>query len=393
MGRIRYRQGFAGYPTLRLMALAETGTRALLGATVGCAANWDEASLARQLLPLLRPGMLVLLDRAFDASAFLREVAATGAMLLARGTSTRKPPVTGHLPDGSYLSQLDGLQVRIIEADVAVTGSDGSRIKDTYRLITTLTDYRRYPAAALVRLYHERWEIESAYFALRHTLLHGHVLRSGGRPGLEQEVWALLTALPAAWMAMVDAVETRPGTDPDRASFTTAIETARDQLTAAAGIFPGPRRPARRHRPGHPGHPAARPAPPLQRPQRQMHHLPLPRPRRRPPGPPGHHHRDRHHHLHPARRPEARQDPPRSPHTPPAAAAHPQAAHHDDHEHRPGGTGAAADFAGQLQVKPRNMLTQLAEWARLGFLTRTGQGTYALNTPARDTSLTPGPDP
>jgi hypothetical protein len=37
--------------------------------------------------------MLVLLDRAFDASAFLREVAATGAMLLARGTSTRKPPV------------------------------------------------------------------------------------------------------------------------------------------------------------------------------------------------------------------------------------------------------------------------------------------------------------
>ena len=37
---------------------------------------------------------------------------------------------------------------------------------------------------------------------------------------------------------MVDAVETRPGTDPDRASFTTAMETARDQLTAAAGIFP-----------------------------------------------------------------------------------------------------------------------------------------------------------
>jgi hypothetical protein len=38
-----------------------------------------------------------------------------------------------------------------------VTGSDGSRVADTYRLITTLTDYRRYPAAALVRLYHERW--------------------------------------------------------------------------------------------------------------------------------------------------------------------------------------------------------------------------------------------
>jgi hypothetical protein len=35
LGRIRYRMGFAGYPTLRLMALAETGTRGLLGAALG----------------------------------------------------------------------------------------------------------------------------------------------------------------------------------------------------------------------------------------------------------------------------------------------------------------------------------------------------------------------
>jgi hypothetical protein len=81
-------------------------------------------------------------------------------------------------------------------------------------------------------------EIESAYFALRHTLLGGHVLRSGDRPGLEQETWALLTLYQLLRMAMVDAVETRPGTDPDRASFTTAMEAAKDQLTAAAGICP-----------------------------------------------------------------------------------------------------------------------------------------------------------
>jgi len=217
IGRIRYRMGFAGYPALRLMTLAETGTRGLLGAALGSAADRDEAGLARRLLPLLRPGMLVLADRAFDANAFLREIAGTGAMLLARSKSTRNPQVLQHLPDGSYLSCLDGLAVRIIEADVAVTGSDGSRAGDRYRLITTLTGHRRYPAAALVRLYHERWEIESAYLALRHTLLDGHVLRSGDRPGLEQEVWALLTLYQLLRMAMVSAVETRPGTDPDRA--------------------------------------------------------------------------------------------------------------------------------------------------------------------------------
>ncbi len=128
--------------------------------------------------------------------------------------------------------------MRIIEADVAVTGADGSRTGDRYRLITTLTDHHRYPAPSLVRLYHERWEIESAYLALRHTLLDGRVLRSGDRPGVEQELWALLTVYQLLRMAMVTAVETRPGTNPDRASFTTALETARDQLTAAAGVCP-----------------------------------------------------------------------------------------------------------------------------------------------------------
>ena len=191
--------------------------------------------------------------------------------------------------------------MRIIEADVAMTGADGTRIADRYRLITTLTDHRAYPAVALVRLYHERWEIESAYLALRHTLLDGQVLRSGDRPGVEQELWALLTLYQLLRMAMVTAVETRPGTNPDRASFTTALEAARDQLTAAAGDLPRrPGRPGRRHRPRRPGHPAARPPAPLQRPQGQMRHLPLPQPRRRAAPRRHRHHRDQRHRPHPA---------------------------------------------------------------------------------------------
>jgi hypothetical protein len=39
-------------------------------------------------------------------------------MLLARAKATRNPRVLAHLPDGSYLSCLDGLAVRIIEADL-----------------------------------------------------------------------------------------------------------------------------------------------------------------------------------------------------------------------------------------------------------------------------------
>ena len=38
---------------------------------------------------------------------------------------------------------------------------------------------------------------------------------------------------------------------------------------------------------------------------------------------------------------------------------------------------AGRDLAAMLGIKPRNLLTQLAEWTRLGFLAKTGQGRYA----------------
>jgi hypothetical protein len=64
------------------------------------------------------------------------------------------------------------------------------------------------------------------------------VLRSGDRPGLEQETWALLALYQLLRMAMTDAAATRPGTDPDRASFTTAQQAAISTLGTAPGITP-----------------------------------------------------------------------------------------------------------------------------------------------------------
>jgi hypothetical protein len=388
LGRIRHRMGFAGYPALRLMTLAETGTRGLLGAVIGAAADGDEPVLARRLLHLLGPGMLVLMDRAYDSAGFLAAVAATGAQLLARGKVSRRPEVLEILPDGSWLSRIGGLDVRIIEADVAVAGADGSRCGDSYRLITTLLDHRRFPAAALARLYHERWEIESAYLALRHTLLNGRVLRSGDRPGLEQETWALLTLYQLLRMAMTDAAQAAPGTDPDRASFTTALEAARDQLTAARGICPaGPadlpgsigravlasllpaRRPrysartikstprySRRDTARHPGLPTAITAititirAPSPGPDRK------PRPRRRKPQP--------------------------------ASRRHQITALMNT---TPGRPWTGHDLATKLQLDQRGLLTQLSHWTRTGHLTRTAPGTYTLTTPPEHWTNTQDP--
>ena len=43
---------------------------------------------------------------------------------------------------------------------------------------------------------------------------------------------------------------------------------------------------------------------------------------------------------------------------------------------------SGGELATRLGVKPPNLLTQLAEWTRLGFLSKTGRGRYALPGPA-----------
>jgi hypothetical protein len=107
------------------------------------------------------------------------------------------------------------------------------------RLITTLTDPGRYPAADLAVLYHERWETETAYLELKSTILGGRVLRARTPDGIEQEIYALLVTYQALRTAIADAASTVPGTDPGRASFTIALNAARDQVILAAGVIAG----------------------------------------------------------------------------------------------------------------------------------------------------------
>lgn len=52
----------------------------------------------------------------------------------------------------------------------------------------TLLDHCRHPAAGLAALHHERWEIESAFHSLRHTLQTGLLLRSQDPAGVQQEL-------------------------------------------------------------------------------------------------------------------------------------------------------------------------------------------------------------
>jgi hypothetical protein len=223
----------SGYPQIRLVALVACGTRAIIDAVFGPTAE-GESTYVTRLLGSLHAGMIVLTDRGLSGNALLAALAGTRADFLARLSASRKPPVLRRLPDGSFLSVLGGVKVRIIECQITIATTAGTQT-GTYRLATTLLDPGQHPASELVTLYHQRWEIESAYFEIKKTMLGRRVLRARTLPGITQEIYALLTAYQAIRIAISDTTLTAPGTDPDRASFTIALQAAREQVIQAAG--------------------------------------------------------------------------------------------------------------------------------------------------------------
>jgi hypothetical protein len=232
--------GSSSYPMLRLLALVSCETRTVIGAVFGPVSK-GETTYAPGLLASLHAGMVLLADRGFGAGFLAAQIAGTRADFLIRvrtGNSSPKLPVLRRLPDGSWLSRFGGVPVRVIDAQTTVTTSAG-HAASRCRLVTTLADPARYPASEIAVLYHERWEVETAYFELKSTILGGRVLRARTPDGIDQEVYALLVTYQALRTAIADAAATVPGTDPDRASFAVALNAALDQVILAAGVLAG----------------------------------------------------------------------------------------------------------------------------------------------------------
>jgi hypothetical protein len=228
------------YPQLRALALAEVGTRALLGAAYGPSGT-GEQSLAEDLLPALGAGMLVLADRNFASWKLWRAAAATGADLCWRMSASFTLPVLQVLPDGTYLSQLraprksDGspIRVRVIEYSVLTADQDGQQTSELFALATTLLDVERHPAEDLARVYHHRWQAETGIGDLKTAIRGGPevVLRSKTPAMIEQEFWALLCVYQAVRELISYAAPT--GLDPGRVSFKRAFQAAQDSTRAA----------------------------------------------------------------------------------------------------------------------------------------------------------------
>jgi hypothetical protein len=236
--------GQGAFPKLRLVALAECGTHAMFAAAMGPFATSSEATLAKELLHALGPGMLVLADRYFSTHPLFSAFAATGADLCWRAKSNAVLPVLERHADGSYTSELVASDdkasrsrvtpVRVVEYAIDDPGrpqAEGTR----YRLITTLLDPAEAPAAELAVLYGQRWEFESALDELKtHQRGPGVVLRSKTPEGVRQEAWGYLCTHYALRALMADAADDQ-GLDPDRISFTRTLAAARRSIRAGLG--------------------------------------------------------------------------------------------------------------------------------------------------------------
>jgi transposase IS4-like protein/DDE family transposase len=243
-GRPGASRGESAFPQLRFVALVENGTHVLFGAHLG-GFEAGETTLARDVLPALRPGMLCLADRQFFGHALWQEAAATGADLLWRVKRNLHLPREVRLADGSYLTTIypsekdrrhraEGVGVRVIEYRLEGVAD----AEPLYRLVTTILDPAQAPAADLAALYHERWEIEGALAELKTHLRGAHVVLRSKTPNLvRQEFWGLLLAHFAVRGLMHEAA-LRAGEDPDRLSFLHAVRVVRRKLPQFAALSP-----------------------------------------------------------------------------------------------------------------------------------------------------------
>jgi hypothetical protein len=235
-GRPGSKSGHSAFPQIRFVSLVENGTHVLFGTRMsGCGAS--EAALAPDVINSLDGNMICLADRGFFSYSLWLQAASRQAALAWRVKTNMLLPCIKRLDDGSYLSEIyptpkdrrnknAAIAVRVIEYTIGGL-SDNETL---YRLITTVLDPQEAPAVELAGLYHERWEIETAFDEFKTHLRGANIILRSKRPDLvRQEFFGLLMAHFAIRGIMHEAALTAD-LDPDRLSFTHTLRVLRRKI-------------------------------------------------------------------------------------------------------------------------------------------------------------------
>jgi hypothetical protein len=214
------------FPQARCVLLMECGTHVIFDAEITAVQQGEISSVLTLLERQGGPGMLLLCDAGISCGPVLFTARQKGAHVLGRLASQSYTACWVRLHDGSYLTKVyrdskhhrgEFLTARVIEYQVKDPRT--GELSAPIRLITTLLDPKHYPIEALIRLYHERWEIEQAIDEIKtHLCLSARTLRSQTPQGVEQELYGLLLAYFAVRVLMY-AAALQAGWDPDEVSF------------------------------------------------------------------------------------------------------------------------------------------------------------------------------
>lgn len=242
-GHTTNQKGESGSPRARMVGLVELGTRACFGMALG-PCKQSEHTLVHKLVPQLTSGMLCLADRLYASFEISKAIAGSGADFLIRIPTNRILEKEETLPDGSYISTMysstkdkerkSGLKVRVIDFDAVVT-VDKIATRHTYRLITTLMNYKRYPFNDLAHLYRERWEVETMLDEVKTHLMGSQPLRSKAPDLVIQEAYGMMLAHYAVRAVMYEAAAFQD-IDPDRLSFEHS-KNVMERVIPKIGIF------------------------------------------------------------------------------------------------------------------------------------------------------------
>lgn len=252
-GRMGSGANASAYPKVRVTAVVECASRAVVGAVLGPCGT-GERTQAAELTGALEPGMLLPADSGFCSFELFNTFAATGADLAWRIEASVSLGRVRWLPDGSHLALIyrPGLSaerrrrlaqtvtadtarlVRVVDHTVPDRNPDGELIT----VITTVLDPHEASGMDLANAYHERWQEETAPGEIKSDLRgRGEAPRSKTPDLVEQQIWGLLPAHHAIRALLVDAAD-EAGHDPDRLSFTRGPRLTRRQVTDQTAISP-----------------------------------------------------------------------------------------------------------------------------------------------------------
>lgn len=244
-GRPKSGRGRSAYPQVRIVALMVLRSHLLVGLALGRCDD-GEVPLAEGLLPKLPDNSLTILDRGFLSYRLLHEIGqGSGRYWLTRKKANLRWRVIERLGPRDLLVELpvhrnlrrlhpdlpEALRVRAIDYQ-----RRGFRRQT---LLTSLLDPALFPAAEIVELYHERWELELGFDEIKtHTLERQETLRSRGPDRVRQEIWGLALGYNLVRLEMERAAALA-GVPPIRISYRHALMAIRSFLASAWLASPG----------------------------------------------------------------------------------------------------------------------------------------------------------